>query len=120
MAFTTPWSDQAEENTLPIGVDTAFMVSAQTKHPDEVMKFMEHLTSAEGVRQWYEKCKSALRLYQWKQRIWIQSLWHRNAIIESGKVVSKDSYHYFSGEYKSKFESDLQLFAATPKSGQKD
>ena len=71
--FTTPWSDQAEENTPPIGVDTAFMVSAQTKHPDEVMKFMEHLTSAEGVRQWYENAK-CLRLYQWKQRIWIQSL----------------------------------------------
>ena len=33
------------------------MVSAQTKHPDEVMKFMEHLTSAEGVRQWYENAK---------------------------------------------------------------
>ena len=40
-----------------------------------------------------------------------------NAIIESGKVVSKDSYPYFSGEYKSKFESDLQLFAATPEIG---
>ena len=114
--FTTPWSDQAEENTLPIGVDTAFMVSAQTKHPDEVMKFMEHLTSAEGVRQWYENAKVPTIIPV--ETTDLDPIFvDMNAIIESGKVVSKDSYPYFSGEYKSKFESDLQLFAATPEIG---
>ena len=39
-----------------------------------------------------------------------------NAIIESGKVVSKDSYPYFSENINPSL-SDLQLFAATPEIG---
>ncbi len=114
--FTTPWSDNPDENTLPIGVDTAFMASAQTKHPEEVQKFLAHLTSKEGVNQWYENAKVPTIIPV--ETTELDSIFEdMNTIIQSGKVVSKDSYPYFSGEYKSKFESDLQLFAATPEMG---
>lgn len=114
--FTTPWSDDPNENTLPVGVDTAFMASSQTKHPEEVAKFLAHLTSEEGVRQWYDNARVPTMIPV--ETTDLDSIFQdMNAIIESGKVVSKDSYPYFSGEYKSKFESDLQLFAATPEIG---
>ncbi len=114
--FTTPWSDNPEENTLPIGVDTAFMASAQTKHPEEVEKFFTHLTSPEGVKQWSDNAKAPTMIAVEADNL-DPIFEDMNAIIQSGRVVSKDSYPYFSGEYKSKFESDLQLFAATPEIG---
>lgn len=114
--FTTPWSDNADENTLPVGVDTAFMASAQSEHQDEIAKFFALLASSEGAKIWYENaCVPTIVPVDTPDLdpIFVDM----NAIIDSGKVVSKDNYPYFNGEYKSKFESDLQLFAATPEIG---
>ena len=55
--FIFPAAKEGLENTPPVGVGSAVQVSAVTQHPEETMKFLDYLFTADGgAKTWMSKC----------------------------------------------------------------
>jgi ABC-type glycerol-3-phosphate transport system substrate-binding protein len=119
-SFAFPWSDNVEENKLPIGLDDIFMASAHTKNKDIVAKFMDYYSSTEGTKTWlkYSKLLSVMKgvkpdnpdpmagdLLPW---------------IDAGKIAPMTNVMMLSGEYSQKFVEDMQVYGSMSAEKRKD
>lgn len=55
--FVFPAAKEGLENTPPVGVGSAVQVSAVTQHPEQTLRFLNYLFTADGgAKTWMEKC----------------------------------------------------------------
>ena len=108
--FPTPWSDTPEENKLWVGIDDAFIASAQTEHPDEVMAFFNFLASDEASQIWMNTAKlmtSNVNVSTENADPFIQEI---KSYIDEDKIVSKSLVPDYTSEFSTAFRTKLQEF----------
>ena len=111
--FAVPISDNADENKMYAAVDDAWMVSSQSKHKEEAVKFLEYLSSEAGLKAWCETAK-AIPINGMEVEGLTPLLEEVSQYIADGKTVNVDKYIYFSGEATDKFNKTMQLFVNDP------
>ena len=113
--FAFPWSDNAEDNSLVVGLDFGYLVNAKSEHLEEAVSFVEYLTTPEAGESLIKHTglmASVLGVdYPEDSSAYITEF---SAYIESGNTAAKWKVPEMTGQYSSVYRSKLQEFASLP------
>lgn len=110
--FPVPWSDNAGENKLWIGIDDCFVVSENTEHKDEVMTFLAYLAGNEASEIWMDTAKlmsSNVNVSTDDATPLIQDI---KTYIDEDKIAAKADVPDYTSEYSTAFRTILQEYVA--------
>lgn len=113
--MVNPTEDNEKDNLLPISVDDAFMVSAQTEVKEGIIKFFDYVTSPEGAKVWVDHSKTISVI----KGVGTDNLDPMAAdilkYISAGQTYNFESQAVFSGQQDATFRKFQEEFAADPK-----
>lgn len=110
--FPTPWSNNADENKLWIGIDDCFVVSSQTEHKDAVMTFLNFIAGDEASEIWMDTAKlmsSNVNVSTDNAAGLIQDI---KSYIDQDKIAAKADVPDYTSEYSTTFRTILQEYVA--------
>lgn len=108
--FPTPWSDNADDNKLWVGIDDVFIVSSQTEHKDEVMTLLEFFANEDCSRTWMDTAKlmtSNVTVPTDNADAFIKEI---KSYIDNDRIVSKALVPDYTSEFSTAFRTKLQEF----------
>ena len=108
--FPTPWSDNADDNKLWVGIDDVFIVSSQTEHKDEVMTLLEFFANEDCSRTWMNTAKlmtSNVTVPTDNADAFIKEI---KSYIDNDRIVSKALVPDYTSEFSTAFRTKLQEF----------
>jgi ABC-type glycerol-3-phosphate transport system substrate-binding protein len=119
-SFAFPWSDNAAENRLLIGLDDIFMASSRTKNKDIVLKFMDYYSTPEGTKTWLKYSKLLSVIKGVKPDDPDPMAGDLLPYLDQGKIAPMTNVQALTGEYMQKFVENLQVYAAMSADKRKD
>ena len=108
--FPMPWSNNPKENKLWVGIDDCFIVSASTKHPQEVHDLLASFASQESSEIWLDTAKlmsSNTKVSTENANGLIQAI---KGYFDTNQIVSKSLVPDYTSEYSTAFRTQLQYF----------
>lgn len=108
--FPTPWSDNADDNKLWVGIDDVFIVSSQTEHKDEVMTLLEFFANEDCSKTWMDTAKlmtSNVTVPTDNADAFIKEI---KSYIDNDRIVSKALVPDYTSEFSTAFRTKLQEF----------
>ena len=108
--FPTPWSNNAEENKLWVGIDDVFVVSSQTKQKEAVMSLLNYFANEESSKTWMSTAKlmtSNVTVSTDDADDFIKEI---KSYIDNDMIVSKSLVPDYTSEYSTAFRTKLQEF----------
>lgn len=110
--FATPTSNVESENTMYEAVDDSWMVSAQTKGKDAVIRFLSYISTPERASEWAATTKCITVIPVTNSETLSGPAKDISDILKSGRVANYDRLTGFSGEAGTKFSQDVQMFVS--------
>ncbi|MBR1920352.1 MAG: extracellular solute-binding protein [Spirochaetales bacterium] len=110
--FPMPWSNNAEENKVWVGIDDCFIVAANTKHPQEVHDLLAYFASDEASLTWVQKAKlmtSNVNVALDGANPLLQSI---KPFFDSGKIAAKAYVPDYTSQFSTAFRQTLQAWCA--------
>ncbi|WP_026891677.1 ABC transporter substrate-binding protein [Lacrimispora aerotolerans] len=108
--FPTPWSNNAQDNKLWVGIDDVFVVSSQTKQKEAVMTLLNYFASEESSKTWMNTAKlmtSNVTVSTDDADDFIKEI---KSYIDNDMIVSKSLVPDYTSEYSTAFRTKLQEF----------
>lgn len=108
--FPTPWSNNAEDNKLWVGIDDVFVVSSQTKQKEAVMSLLSYFANEESSKTWMSTAKlmtSNVTVSTDDADDFIKEI---KSYIDNDMIVSKSLVPDYTSEYSTAFRTKLQEF----------
>ncbi len=108
--FPTPWSNNAQDNKLWVGIDDVFVVSSQTKQKEAVMALLNYFASEESSKTWMSTAKlmtSNVTVSTDDADDFIKEI---KSYIDNDMIVSKSLVPDYTSEYSTAFRTKLQEF----------
>lgn len=108
--FPTPWSNNAQDNKLWVGIDDVFVVSSQTKQKEAVMALLNYFANEESSKTWMSTAKlmtSNVTVSTDDADDFIKEI---KSYIDNDMIVSKSLVPDYTSEYSTAFRTKLQEF----------
>jgi raffinose/stachyose/melibiose transport system substrate-binding protein len=110
--FLNPAYNTVSENFLNISADDAFMISAQTEHPEEAKAFLAVLASQEGSETWAEIATSIPVARGADTSNLDPILAEAQAYMDAGRAFNFESIPGYSGQFDATWRQAQEEYAA--------